>query len=305
MPVPHQSTSFADLLDPRFQRIFDEEYQQLESMLSMLYTMVPHNGRNNMMWSSVGTLPDFTPFRGLIDYGSQNQGYDVTATYEHFSRGIQIERTLFKDDQYNVMDQRPRALAAAAARTREKHAARMLNMAFSVDTYFYDHSEGVALVSDSHTTTSGASTASGFDNKGTADLSAAAVQAARIQMRGFRGDQAELISITPDELWHPPGLEEAAYEIIATSGKVDTMLNNRNISQGRYTAHDWDYLTDANNWFMVDSSMKRNSVFWVDREELEFGAVEDFDTMVAKFRAYMRYANAYTDWRWIYGSEVS
>ena len=46
-------------------------------------------------------------------------------------------------------------LAQAANRTRQKHAARVFVNAASVDTFFYRNTENVALVSDSHTTTSG------------------------------------------------------------------------------------------------------------------------------------------------------
>ena len=307
MPVPHASVAFGDLLDIRFQEIFesDQQYNELASMLSKLYTMPKTNGRNNMTWSQIGTLPDFSEFTGNVSYNSMSQGYDTTSTPIEFSNGIQVERKLYDDDQYHIMDQKPAALSQAASRTREKHGARMLNNAFSVDNYFYNNSEGVALCSNSHTTTSGASVASGFDNLVTSSLTATSVAAARIQMRGFRGDQAERISVEPDELWIPPDLYEVAYEIVSSMGKVDTANNNRNVHEGRYTIYEWNYLTDVNNWFLCDSAMKKRMVFWIDRIPLEMAMVEDFDTIVAKWRAYMRYSNAHVDWRWLIGAQVS
>jgi phage major head subunit gpT-like protein len=305
MAVPHVSTNFGDLLAPDFEEIFDAEYRQLRSKREDLYGIVPSNGRDLMKWSGVGTLPDFNQFTGTIEYQSQHQGYDTTATYLEFASGCQVERKLFDDDQYNVMNQRPAALGASAARTREKHAARALNMAFSDDTMFYDTTENVALCSNSHTTTSGASTANGFDNLITAALTAVAVATARIQMVGFRGDQAERIDVTPDELWYPPDLYENAYEIISASGKLDTANNNPNVHEGKYTGHEWRYLTDSNNWFMMDSMVRARMLHWIDRIALEFGMIEDFDTLIAKFRAYMRYAYAWTDWRFILGAQVS
>jgi hypothetical protein len=258
-----------------------------------------------MKWSGVGTLPDFEEFNGSVQYQSQNQGYDTTATALEFASGCQVERKLYDDQQYNTFNQRPAALGSSAARTREKHAARPLNLAFQTDTMFYNNSEGVALCSNSHTTTSGASTASGFDNLITASLTAVAVATARIQMVGFRGDQAERIDVIPDELWYPPDLYENAYEIISASGKVDTALNNPNVHEGKYTGHEWRYLTDTNNWFMMDSRVRKNMLHWTDRIPLEFGMIEDFDTLVAKFRAYMRYAMAWSDWRFVLGAQVS
>ncbi len=305
MANPHVSTAFGDLLDPRFQKIFFETYNQLPSMLDQLFTFTPTNGRNNMTWSQVGTLPDWTSFSGTVNYSSSSQGFDTTATPLEFASGVQIERKLFDDDQFNIMDQRPRSLATSAKRTRERHGARMLNNAFSVDTLFYVNSEGVALCSDSHLTTSGASTASGFDNRGTAALSATAVAAARINARNFRGDQAERIDVMMDEIYIPPDLYEEAFEIVSSLGKVDTDQNNMNVHKGQYTIKEWNYLTDTNNWFLADSTRRKQDVYWTDRVAMEFAFAEDLDTILAKWRGYMRYALAHTDWRWVYGHQVS
>ena len=305
MAVPHQSVNFGDVLDSEFQEIFDREYNQLASKRGDLYGIVPTNGRETIKWSGVGTLPDFEPFDGSIRYQSQHQGYDTVSTPLEWASGVQVERKLFDDDQYQIFNQRPAALGASAARTREKHAARVLNLAFSNDTLFYVNSESVALCSDSHTTNSGASTTNGFDNLTTAALTTVAVAAARIQMVGFRGDQADRIDVMPDELWYPPSLYEKAFEIISSSGNPANANNADNVHQKAYTGHEWRYLNDTNNWFMMDSRVRARMLHWVDRIPLEYGMIEDFDTLVAKFRAYMRYSTAWTDWRFILGAEVS
>lgn len=305
MATPMESGSFADLLDPRFQKIFVDTLKPLPDMLGEVYTMVPTNGRNNMTWSEIGTLSDWDEFTGTVSYSSLAQGYDVTMTPVEFSKGVQVNRKLFDDDQYHVMDQKPKSVAESAYRTRQKHGARIFNNAASVDTLFYSHSESVALGSNSHTTTSGASTSAGFDNLTTASLTATAVFAARLQMVGFRGDQAERIEVMPDELWYPPDLSEQAFEIVKSQGKVDGALNNRNFHEGRYKTYEWRYLTDTNNWFMCDSSMRKQFLFWCDRIPIEFAMIEDFDTLVAKWRGYGRWGMTYVNWRWINAAAVS
>ena len=305
MATPMQSTAFPDVLDPRFTRIFNEEKDQVPSMIGDIYTMVPHNGRQNMTWSEIGTLGNWDEFSGTVNYASINQGYDVTMTFVEFAKGIQAERKLVDDEQFHILDQRPAALGSSYARTREQHGARIFNNAFSVDTFFYSHSEGVALCSNSHTTTSGASTASGFDNLTTASLTATAVAAMRIQMKGFRGDQAEKIDVTPDELWYPTDLYEQAYEIMQASGKVDVATNNPNVHKGKYKGYEAIYFNDTNNWFMCDGRARKRYVLWSDRVPVEFAMVEDFDTLVAKWRGYSRYASVYTQWRWACGAQVT
>ena len=305
MPTPMTSGAFADLLDPRFQKIFHDNLKEPDDLIPKLYNVIPTNGRNNMMWSGVGQMGDWDEFTGQIGYGSQSQGYDVTMTPIEFGKGIQIERKLFDDDQYNIMNGRPAALAKAAKRLRQKHAVRILENAFSNDSYFYQHSEGVALCSDAHTTTSGASTASGFDNKITSAFTATALAAARIQMVGFRGDVGEKLDYKPDEIWYPPNLYEQVFEVVNSMGKVDTANNNLNVHKSSYDMHEITYLNDTNNWFVCNKSARNEFLFWADRVAIEFAMIEDFDTLVAKWRGYGRWSNAFTDWRFIIGSQVA
>lgn len=305
MPVPAVSVSFGDLIDPRFHEIWDAEYPSHKDMISTFFRDEPSNGRDEMKFSSIGTMTDFEEFTGTVAYNAQFQGYDTRLIPLEFTNGFQVERKLFDDDQYNVMDQKPRALKASAFRTRQKFAARPFNMAFVNDQYFYVNSEGVSLCNDSHTTTSDASTSSGFDNKITGALSAVSVATARRQMVQFRGDQAEIISVSPDTLLYPPDLYEQAYEIISSPGKLNTGDNNANVHQGRYEGIEWNYLTNTANWFMIDSVLMKQFLVWTDRVPLEFGSAEEFDTFIAKWRAYMRFGNAWLNWRWILGAEVA
>ena len=305
MAVPHTSGQFGDLLDPRFQRIFHEHLPQLNDMLPEIFTMAPDNGRNEMKWSDVGAFSDWDEFTGSVNYQSQSQGFDTTATHVEFASGTQAERKLFDDDQFHIMDQRPAGLATAYTRTRQKHGLRLFNNAFSVDDFFYQNSEGVALCSNSHITNSGASTAVGFDNFGTDALSATALTSTVIQMKGFRDDAANRMSVTPDELWYPTDLFEEAFEIVESLGKVDTAENNRNVHHGMYTLKTSEYMDDSSNWFMGDSMLRKQMVFWVDRIAVEFAFAEDLDTIIAKWRGYARYSNAWINWRWVFGAQVS
>ncbi len=306
MAVPHTTGQFGDLLDVRFQKIFNDQYPQLNDMIPMLYSMEADNGRIDMRFSEVGGYQDVPQFSGTVTYQSTAQGYDTTITPLEFASGVQVERRLFDTDQYSIMDERPSGLARAAQRTRQKHAARPFNNAFSTDTFFYNNSENVALCSNSHTTTiSGVSTSTGFDNLVTTALSATAVASARIQMRKFRDAAANRIDIEPDEILIPTDLYEIAFEIVSSMGKVDTAENNRNVHEGKYKIIEWNYLTDTNNWFMMDSSFRNDSLKWFDSVPVEFAFAEDLDTLIAKWRLYMVYGNGHRDWRWVLGASVS
>lgn len=298
------SSAFADVLDPRFRRIFDDRFTDLPDMVSDFYNVI--GGKLQVeRFSNVGTLGDMPLFNGSVTYDDVYQGYDTAVTVLEMAQGIQIERRLFDDDQFSIIDQKPKALASTLYRRRQTDAARQFNNAFSVDDFFYNNSEGVALCSNSHTTTSGASTSTGFDNLVTTSLSAVALASARIAMVQFRGDRAERIAVKPDTILIPPDLYEIAHEIVNSQGKVDTANNNVNVHKGQYDVKEWNYLTDANNWFLMDKGMmKDNGLVWIDRVKGEFAFVEDFDTLVGKWRTYARWGNAWIDWRFITGAFV-
>ena len=306
MPTPSVSTNFGDLLDPRFQKIFNDRYDELPSMISKFYTMVSDSPtKADYRTSQMGTLGDVPEFTGTVTYDESFQGYDGTITPREYASGYQIERKLYEDDQFGVMDSKPKTLATAYQRTREKHGAQLFNNAFSVDSTWNSYTENVALCSNSHTTTSGASTNSGFDNLVTSSLSAVALAAMRIQMINFRGDRAERISVVPNTLLIPPDLYEVAYEIVESAGKPDTANNNANVHKGRYDVIEWIYLNDVNNFFLMDSTMMKDSLTWFDRVQKEFAMVEDFDTYIAKWRMRARYGLGHNEWRFILGALVS
>lgn len=309
MSVPHVSGNFGDLIDRRVTKVFYERYDELPDVVPLLFNVESSQNASETT-SEVGNLSDFSEFTGQVSYQDQSQGYDVTATHVEFASGIQIERKLYDDDRHGIWERRPSQLADAANRTRQKHAARVFVNAGSVDNTFYNHTEGVALVSDSHTTTSGASTSAGFDNKATTAFSAAALLAAVIQMKGFRDDAGNRISLMPDEIWIPVDLYGTAFEVLESFGKTGGQgQNERNVHYGGYkimpSEGGWNYMSDATDWFLTSSKLRKESLIWYERIPLEFAQAEDIDTLVGKWRAYMRYSYAHNDWRWCMGSIVS
>lgn len=308
MPVPVTSSQFPDVLDARFAEIFDNRYKQIPDMISTFYSVKQGASaptRDTYRTSAIGALGDVPEFTGTVTFDDVSQGYDGTITPKEYASGFQIERKLFDDDLTGIMEAKPAQLSLAWARTRQKHAASTFNNATSVDTTWNSYTENVALGSDSHTTTSGASTANGFDNLTTAALSTVSLAAARIQMVGFRDDRANRMSVMPSMILYPPNLYQTAFEINESLGVPENANNARNVHQGKYRLVEWNYLTDTNNWFLIDEQMMKDALTWVERVASEFAMVEDFDTLLGKWRLYGRYGLGHNEWRWVNVASVS
>lgn len=303
------STAYPDVteLTARFTRIFYETLDPLPDRIDDFFFRMD-SSRVNERFSGVGTYGSIPLFTGSVTYADIAQGYDSTLTPLEFAAGMQIERALMDDDQHDVIDSRPKTLATAVNRQIQVEGARGFNNSFSVDTRYNSHSEGVALCSNSHTTTSGASTANGFDNLITGAFNLVNLATARVQMKGFRGDQAERISIMPDLVLFPAqSIYVDVFEVLNSAGRPDTANRADNVHKGAYKSIEWEYLTDVNDWWLIESSKMKSPSgnIWIDRVKPEFAFVEAFDQIIGKWRTYFRVGQGHWDWRWINGAQVS
>lgn len=308
--------AYPDLVDVRFTEIMADIHEQKrnDDMVPVLWTYTPPTTpfRPDERGSQISGLPVAGLHTGSIGYQSISQGYDWTATYVEFSNGVQLERLLLEFDQFNEMEDVQAWLSDSMWLRRQLDGARPYRNAFSIDNQFYNHSEGVALCSDSHTTTTGASTTTGFDNLVTSAFSATNVAASQIQMMDFRDLQAQPVQARIDTLAIPKDKYEQGFELVASMGKVDASTNNRNVHYGAYTLiifpDSYTYTSTA-NWFGIDSRLQKRWCQWFDQVYPngmpEFGWTEVFDTYDAKYRAYMRYTQIIKWWQWIIGANVS
>ncbi len=293
--------NFGDLLDARVRRIYDTEYKEriMSSMIPYLFGMESSN-RNYEIVSGVGGMQDLQDFDGTISYDSPKQLYDKTFTFPEKALGMKVERMLYDDDLFGKMDRKPWQMAVSSARTREKAGASIFNSAFTGT----DGPDSLSLCNDSHPYSPDDATTQ--DNSGTTALSPASVEATRqIGYTSIFNDRGELLEVNYDTILAPIGLEEKAWEIINSTGKVDTANNNRNFHEGRYKLSIWHRLTDANNWFMLDSTLCSKFLLWWDRVKDPIKRDNDTDTLVAKWFVYERYSAGWADWKPIYGHNVS
>ena len=139
--------NFGDLLDARFRKIFDKEFKENvdESMVPMLFGMETST-RNYEKVSGVGGMGDVQDFDGAISYDTIGQLYDKEFSFPEKALGFKVERKLYDDDLFGIMDRRPWQMGVSVARTREKSGAAVWNGAFTGT----DGPDSVSLCNASH-----------------------------------------------------------------------------------------------------------------------------------------------------------
>lgn len=306
MGVPHTSSQFIRLMDKRLRLVEDGVYKDLKSMIPVFYKMITSDSAWEEFYN-VGDVPDVPEFVGKISYLSVSPGYHMKVEPKQYAAGMMWDRTFLEDKKYAVLDDSAAGLVSAAHRTMEKLGARTFANAFSTAFDFMTSEEGIALCG-THTTKSGASTTTGFDNSGSSALSKTSLAATRLLMRGFKNDLGERIEIGDNlAIIGPDALADLADEIVGTPKGLDTAEGNINVQYRRYKVIPYlrldDY--DANNWFMVDLNAMKRDLMWITRTGIETKHTVDFDTYAVKLAVYFRCAYAWKNWRWIYGHSVS
>ena len=293
------SENFGYLLDPGLRKIFMDEFGQPGDMVSQLFSIEKSNKATEYDLG-IGGLGDLEEFTGTIPYGDFSQQYRVSYTHREWVKGIKVERKLVDDDLYNIINSRPKQLALIARRTREKHGASVFNNAFNSSVFA--GGDTLSLCNTAHTFEGTSTTVS---NSGTTALSSTAVEATRLEGMNLTDETDNLMDVMYDTILVPPNLEEKANIIVKTDKHVGDNINDINFNRGRYKVLVWNRLSDTNNWFMIDSKFMKLFLKWFDRISPEFNKDKDFDTYVSKWSAYTRYSYGFSDWRWIYGHNVS
>jgi len=310
--MPMISDHWSQLVDPRVREAFFLGFSgddRRQSMLPAIFDIRRSELVNEMLLGIGGIPSSGWNFEdsGRVQYTEPVKGFEETMTHHEFVRGMMVERKLIDDNRIPQALSAARNLGDSAFRVREKAGANVFINAFSaatsetLDDFGTDAtgSDLVALCSDAHDTSPQDTT--NLVNEGTLALSKANLSTTRQLHMAQTDMNGDLLNIMPDELLVPPELEDTALEIVRSALDPASANNAINPQAGRFRVIVWHYLTDATAWFTMDSGMRRQHLAWFDRIPLEFAREEDFDTLIGKWRAYMRWSLGWSDWRWVYG----
>lgn len=300
MPNLATQANWPSIVQKDLSIVFDDQYRQVESMIGAVCTVkdATQGTEYDLETGDIGELSEFN--EGSIQFSSPTEGYKKSVEEVQWALGIKATRQLLRNDLYGVLRNRAAALADSARDKRESVAASPFVDGF---TSAFTTGDGLSLFNTAHTNKQNGTTQS---NRGTSSFSPTAVEATRLLILKQRTNADNKMACRMDTLIVPADLEEKAYELIKSSGKVDTANNNRNFHQGKYSLIVWEnYLADTNNWFAADSKMMKRHLILREWEPTQFFRSGEFDTMVSKFAVYMSLNISTVEWRGLHGHIVS
>ena len=291
----------SEVVEPGLKKVFTGALNEDSdmSLVGMLYQTVNSERANEdyLEIEDIGNMPEFT---GDITYTEFKEGNKKTVTPTEYALGLKIQRKLFDDDLYNVVEQIVRQMGQVGRYLIEEKAAAPFVTAFGTGSY--TTFDSAALCSDSHTFVSTSTTQ---DNAGSAAFSYAALDAAITLMRKFTNSQDRLIlGVKPDMLLGPVDLETQFTEVIQSELKAGSANNDINVFNRKFKIVTIPFLSDTNNWFLIDSRRMKQFLIWQQRIPMEFNKTQDFDTYVKKWSTYVRFAEQPLHWPFVYGNSV-
>src|SRR3990167_4225080 len=178
------STQWADILDPRFRKIYGDELKAVPRVGPSIFN-IQSSTKNNEKDSSASGLSKLIERseNQAISYEDEIQGFDVTYTHKNYALGTSVSKTLWEDDQFNVILRKPANLARAKTRTEEERMSHVFNYGFTAGgggTATFTSGDALALFDNSHTREDGGATQ---DNRATSDLNEAAIETALVSIR--------------------------------------------------------------------------------------------------------------------------
>lgn len=296
------SSDIPKLLLAGLKTAFFEQMAQPGALWDQVATLVPSD-KDGEQYAWLGALPGVSEFVDERKIAEFPHEYDYAIRNKTWESTLAVDRTALEDDLYGQIALRVKGMAQSARQHLDLIVFGLLQQGFSSPCYdgqplFGTHVQG------------GAQT-----NKGTAALSADALQTAITAMLRLKNDQGRPAGIMPNVLVVPPELQWEARQLLTSTFYPDPVAGANqlladNPLKGLLKVLTCPYLDNPTNWFLLDTSRVVRALVLQMRKGFEFEALERNsengfmrDQYLYGVRA--RYNAGFGDWRCAYGAQVS
>lgn len=301
MPITKSDTP--NLLLAGIKIIFAQAFAQYTGGVERDWASVVPSSKDTESYAWLGANPAMREFieerviNGLseLSYSLKNKTWEAT---------LGVDRTAIEDDQYGQIRLRVQQLAAEAT----THVNRLIAETLAAGT---GATAGLCYDGQYYFDTDHSSGSSGTQsNLGTAALSMASLEASRLAMRKFKDDKGRTMNVNPNLLVVPPDLESLAIQLTQSNLQPGSSTNDVNALKGKLDVAVSPFLTDSNNWYLLDTKLPLKPLIFQDRMPVEFTSLEDSseagfirDQYLYGVRA--RYAVGFGPWQFAYCNNVT
>ena len=287
---------------PGLNALFGLEYKKYENEHEAIYETETseRSFEEELKLSGFGTAPVKNEGQA-ISYDNAQEVWTARYNHETIAMGFSITEEAMEDNLYDSLSSRyTKALARSMAYTKQVKAAFPLNNGFSGGSFV--SGDGVTLFNTAHPLVSGAT--NNNTQSTPADLNETSLEAAVIQIAGWKDERGLLIAARPRKLIVPPNLMFVATRLLETELRTATADNDINaiktngtIPEGYSVNH---YLTDTDSYYLITDVP--NGMKHFVRTPMSTSMDGDFDTGNVRYKARERYSYGVSDPLGIWGS---
>ena len=287
---------------PGLNALFGLEYKKYENEDQAIYETETseRSFEEELKLSGFGTAP-VKAEGSAIAYDNAQEVWTARYNHETIAMGFSITEEAMEDNLYDSLSSRyTKALARSMAYTKQVKAAYPLNNGFSGGSFV--SGDGVTLFNTAHPLVSGGTNSNTQSTP--ADLNETSLEAAVIQIAGWKDERGLLIAARPRKLIVPPNLMFVATRLLETELRTATADNDINaiktngtIPEGYSVNH---YLTDTDSYYLITDVP--NGMKHFVRTPLATSMDGEFDTGNVRYKSRERYSFGVSDPLGIWGS---
>lgn len=263
--------------------------------------------------TSMTAMDGFKPVGegGNYPVDGMQEGYDKFLEHMTWKDSFSLTEEIISDTKMMELRKKPFGFTSAYYRTREKFGAALFGGAisgassikFAGHTFDATCADGQSLFSKVHPAkVKGSKQSNLFADAFSED----ALAAAECAMQNFKGDNDELLDVSPSTIIIPNDyqLKKQVFAVIGADKDPNTANNGFNFLFGRWRVIVWNYLNQfitagTKPWLLMDKDYNEQyaGAVWFDREPLKVKSIidETNDNNVWKGRA--RFTGGFNDWR--------
>ena len=303
--MPITTGDIQALLVPGLKTAFFDTFAEQASQWKDVATEI-QSDKDTEQYAWLGALPGVHEFLDERKTGDFSE-YQYAIKNKTWESTISVDRAALEDDLYGQIAIKARSMAQTAAQHLDITVYGMLeggfvNKCFDGQPFFGSHTQGRDA--------GGAPITQSNSMSGL--LSALSLQAAITQMMRYRDDQGRPMGIIPDRLVVPPELYWEAAVILNSAFYPDPVSTASqqlamNPLKGLLSLTTSPYLTNPNDWYLLDTKRVVKGVVLQMRKPFEFEALEQnsetgFMRDVYHYGVRARYNAGYGDWRAAFGA---
>ena len=287
-----------------------EAFEQ-ESIIKNVFTM----GKSKHWaekYTSMTAMDGFQPVgeNGAYPVDGMQESYEKLFKHETWKDSFSLSREIMDDAVVMDLKQKPLGFITGYYRTRERFGAALYGGAiagtaakFAGKNFDTKTADGVNLFAKAHPSKLGKLTQSNMFSDA---FSIDALSAVETAMQNFKGDNGEILDVTPNTIVIPNDykLKRDVFAAIGADKDPATSNNGFNFQFGRWNVIVWSYLNNfitakSQPWMLLDTrySEENGGAVWLDRVELDIKSTIDENTDANVWRGYSRFSAGFNDWR--------